>query len=263
MANRVTLKVENGVADVRLNRPEKLNALDNAMFRSLVDTGELLKSRTDVRAVVLSGEGTSFCSGVDLSSFQKMASSDTAESVEDKSEQRMTHLGQQAAWVWQEIDVPVIGAIAGHALGGGFQIAMGPDIRLVHPETKLSVLEIRWGLTADMGATVLLPPNVRMDVMKELFFTGKIVTGIEAVNLGLATRVSDNPHAEAMELAHEIAQKNPEAIKRMKKMLNAIEATNVATRFESERENINALIGSPNQKEAIKAFFEKRTPKFS
>jgi enoyl-CoA hydratase/carnithine racemase len=233
------------------------------MFRSLVDTGELLKSRTDVRAVVLSGEGTSFCSGVDLSSFQKMASSDTAESVEDKSEQRMTHLGQQAAWVWQEIDVPVIGAIAGHALGGGFQIAMGPDIRLVHPETKLSVLEIRWGLTADMGATVLLPPNVRMDVMKELFFTGKIVTGIEAVNLGLATRVSDNPHAEAMELAHEIAQKNPEAIKRMKKMLNAIEATNVATRFESERENINALIGSPNQKEAIKAFFEKRTPKFS
>ena len=263
MANRVTLKVENGVADVRLNRPEKLNALDNAMFRSLVDTGELLKTRTDVRAVVLSGEGTSFCSGLDLSAFQKMASPDTTEAVEDESEQRMTHLGQQAAWVWQEIDVPVIGAIAGHALGGGFQIAMGPDIRLVHPETKLSVLEIRWGLTADMGATVLLPPNVRMDVMKELFFTGKIVTGIEAVNLGLATRVSDNPHLEAMEMAHEIARKNPEAIKRMKRMLNAIEATNVATRFESERENINALIGSPNQKEAIKAFFEKRTPKFS
>mgnify|MGYP006087261299 FL=1 len=263
MANRVTLKVENGVADVRLNRPEKLNALDNAMFRSLVDTGELLKTRTDVRAVVLSGEGTSFCSGLDLSAFQKMASPDTTEAVEDESEQRMTHLGQQAAWVWQEIDVPVIGAIAGHALGGGFQIAMGPDIRLVHPETKLSVLEIRWGLTADMGATVLLPPNVRMDVMKELFFTGKIVTGIEAVNLGLATRVSDNPHLEAMEMAHEIARKNPEAIKRMKRMLNAIEATNVATRFESERENINALIGSPNQKEAIKAYFEKRTPKFS
>ena len=263
MANRVTLKVENGVADVRLNRPEKLNALDNAMFRSLVDTGELLKTRTDVRAVVLSGEGTSFCSGLDLSAFQKMASPDTTEAVEDESEQRMTHLGQQAAWVWQEIDVPVIGAIAGHALGGGFQIAMGPDIRLVHPETKLSVLEIRWGLTADMGATVLLPPNVRMDVMKELFFTGKIVTGIEAVNLGLATRVSDNPHLEAMEMAHEIARKNPEAIKRMKRMLNAIEATNVATRFESERENINALIGSPNQKEAIKAYFEKRAPKFS
>ena len=265
MANRVTLKVENGVADVRLNRPEKLNALDNAMFRSLVDTGELLKSRTDVRAVVLSGEGSSFCSGLDLASFQKMASSDADadEAVEDKSEQRMTHLGQQAAWVWQEIDVPVIGAIAGHALGGGFQIAMGPDIRLVHPETILSVLEIRWGLTADMGATVLLPPNVRMDVMKELYFTGKIVTGIEAVELGLATRVSDNPHSEAMGMAHEIAEKNPEAIRRMKKMLNAIESQDVARRFESERENINALIGSPNQKEAVKAYFEKRAPKFS
>ena len=131
MTDRVTLKVENGVADVRLNRPEKLNALDNAMFRSLVDVGELLKNSTDVRAVVLSGEGTSFCSGLDLSSFQKMSSSDIDEVVEDKPEQRMTHLGQQAAWVWQEIEVPVIGAIAGHALGGGFQIAMGPDIRLV------------------------------------------------------------------------------------------------------------------------------------
>ncbi len=263
MTNRVTLKVENGVADVRLNRPEKLNALDNAMFRSLVDVGESLKNSTDVRAVVLSGEGTSFCSGLDLSSFQKMSSSDIDEVVEDKPEQRMTHLGQQASWVWQEIEVPVIGAIAGHALGGGFQIAMGPDIRLVHPQTKLSVLEIRWGLTADMGATVLLPPNVRMDVMKELFFTGKIVTGAEAVSLGLATRVSDDPHSEAMQMAHEIAQKNPEAIKRMKKMLNAIESQDVVTRFQSERENINALIGSPNQKEAVNAYFEKRAPKFS
>jgi enoyl-CoA hydratase/carnithine racemase len=114
-----------------------------------------------------------------------------------------------------------------------------------------------------MGATVLLPPNVRMDVMKELFFTGKIVTGVEAVSLGLATRVSDNPHFEAMQMAHEIAQKNPEAIRRMKKMLNAIESQDVVSRFQSERENINALIGSPNQKEAINAYFEKRAPKFS
>ena len=161
MSDRVLVSVVDGVADVRLNRPEKLNALDSAMFKALVDAGESLKDRSDVRAVVLSGEGRSFCAGLDFSSFQAMGTSKEDKNepdAVDHLEGRITHLGQQAAWVWQELQVPVIGAISGHALGGGFQIAMGPDIRLVHPETKMSVLEIRWGLVPDMGASVLLPP---------------------------------------------------------------------------------------------------------
>ena len=129
MSERVTVNIKDGVADVRLNRPEKLNALDNAMFRAIVDAGENLKRRSEVRAIVLSGEGRSFCAGLDFSSFQAMGTDEKDnknEVSEDHLEGRITHLGQQAAWVWQELEVPVIGAISGHALGGGFQIAMGP-----------------------------------------------------------------------------------------------------------------------------------------
>ena len=265
MSDRVLVSINDGVADVRLNRPEKLNALDGAMFKALVDAGESLKDRADVRAVVLSGEGRSFCAGLDFSSFQEMGSSQEKNETdpEDGLQGRITHLGQQAAWVWQELEVPVIGAISGHALGAGFQIAMGPDIRLVHPDTKMSVLEIRWGLLPDMGASVLLPPLVGLDVAKELYFTGRMISGTEAAQLGIATRVSENPRADAMELAAEIAEKNPEAIRRMKTILNGIGERSTTQRFAAEREHIGALIGSPNQKEAVSAFFEKRTPKFT
>lgn len=268
MTDRVTIAIADGVADVRLNRPEKLNALDNAMFREIVAAGESLKGRDDVRAVVLSGEGRSFCAGLDFSSFQKMGDSDggdggAATSALDSTDGRITHLGQQAAWVWQELEVPVIGAISGHALGGGFQIAMGPDIRLVHPETKLSVLEIRWGLVPDMAASVTLPPLVGLDVAKELYFTGKMISGTEAAELGVCTRTSDDPHSEAMGLAAEIATKNPEAIVRMKDILNGLPSRTTAERFAAEREHIGALIGSPNQVEAVKAFFEQRPPEFT
>ena len=265
MSDRVLVNVNDGVADVRLNRPEKLNALNGAMFKALADAGKSLKERSDVRAVVLSGEGRSFCAGLDVSSFQEMGSSQEKNETdpEDALQGRITHLGQQAAWVWQELEVPVIGAISGHALGAGFQIAMGPDIRLVHPDTKMSVLEIRWGLVPDMGASVLLPPLVGLDVAKELYFTGRMISGTEAVQLGIATRVSENPRADALELAAEIAEKNPEAIRRMKTILNGIGERSTAQRFAAEREHIGALIGSPNQKEAVSAFFEKRTPKFT
>jgi len=265
MSDRVLLNVVDGVADVRLNRPEKLNALDSAMCKALTDAGESLKDRSDVRAVVLSGEGRSFCAGLDFSSFQEMGSAqgDNKTDNSDHLGGRITHLGQQAAWVWQELEVPVIGAISGHALGAGFQIAMGPDIRLVHPDTKMSLLEIRWGLVPDMGASVLLPPLVGLDVAKELYFTGRMISGSEAAQLGVATRVSENPHADAMELAREIAGKNPEAIRRMKLILNGIGERSTSERFAAERDHIGALIGSPNQKEAVSAFFEKRTPKFT
>ena len=264
MSERVTVTVEGGIADVRLNRPEKLNALDTAMFRAIVEAGESLKGRSDVRAVVLSGEGRSFCAGLDFESFQAMGDADGSSSGDGlaPSDGRITHLGQQAAWVWQELEVPVIGAIDGHALGGGFQIAMGPDIRLVHPDTKMSVLEIRWGLVPDMGASVLLPPLVGLDVAKELYFTGRMISGTEAAELGVATRTSDDPHAEAMDLAAEIATKSPDAIWRMKDLLNGASHRSTAERFAAERKHIGALIGTPNQLEAVTAFFEKRAPEF-
>jgi enoyl-CoA hydratase/carnithine racemase len=175
---------------------------------------------------------------------------------------RITHLGQQAAWVWQELEVPVIAAVHGVALGGGCQVALGADIRIAAPDAQFSVLEIRWGLTPDMTATAILPHLVGLDVAKELTFTGRMVTGTEAAQIGLATKVSETPLDDALAIAHEIAGKNPLAVRGAKRLLNASPGRDVAEQFRDERETIGSLIGSPNQIEAVMAFFEKRAPVF-
>ncbi|HEX2851214.1 MAG TPA: crotonase/enoyl-CoA hydratase family protein [Acidimicrobiales bacterium] len=275
MSDRVKVTIDGGVADVRLNRADKLNALDPAMFQAIVEAGETLKGEAGVRAVVLSGEGRGFCAGLDFSSFQAMAGdaapdrgeTQTAPRSGDSSilstSDRITHLGQQAAWVWAELPVPVIAAVHGVALGGGLQVALGADIRIVAPDARLSVLEVRWGLTPDMTATWFLPRLVAPDVAKELTFTGRMVSGEEAARIGLATKVSTTPLDDALALAAEIASKSPHAIRGAKRLIDASLGRSAAEQFADERATIGSLIGSPNQVEAVKAYFEKRDPAFA
>jgi enoyl-CoA hydratase/carnithine racemase len=275
MSDRVSITIDNGIADVRLDRPDKLNALDQAMFQAIADAGESLKGDARVRVVVLSGEGRGFCAGLDFGSFQAMAGDDAAapEGSADEGGRplgavgetggRITHLGQQTSWVWQELEVPVIAAIHGPALGGGLQIALGADIRIVAPDAKLSVLEARWGLIPDMTGTVMLPKLVGLDVAKELTFTGRMVSGEEAVRIGLATSVADDPRAAALALAAELATKSPDALREGKRLLNLSGTRPAADQLHDERVTMGALIGSPNQVEATMAYFEKRAPRFT
>jgi enoyl-CoA hydratase/carnithine racemase len=266
----VTVSIEGGVADVRLNRPDKINALDVPMLRALVDTGEQLKDDPSVRVVVLSGEGRGFCAGLDFGNIQAMAGGDgeTAGSGDGVLRQigdttgRITHLGQQAAYVWQELDRPVVAAVHGVALGGGCQIALGADIRIIAPDTRFSVLEIRWGLVPDMTGTALLPLLVGLSMAKEMIFTGRMVAADEAIRLGLATRVSDAPREHALALAREIACKSPDAIGAAKTLLNRSLHAPLSDQFLAERQAIRPLIGSKNQVEAMMAYFEDRTPEF-
>ena len=275
MSDRVTITIEGGIADIRLARPDKINALDGAMFAAIAEAGAALKDDPSVRVAVLSGEGRGFCAGLDFSAFQSMAgdgAGETAAPVDDTSagpvaavmgtEGRITHLGQQAAWVWTEVPVPVIAAIHGPCLGGGLQIALGADIRIVAPDAKLSVLEMRWGLIPDMTGTVMLPRLVGIDVATELTMTGRMVSGEEAARIGLATRVADDPRAAALELAAEIAEKSPVAIRHAKRLLSLSGTRPVAEQFLDERTTMASLIGSPDNIEAVTAYFEKRPPVF-
>jgi enoyl-CoA hydratase/carnithine racemase len=267
VSDRVTINVEGGVADVRLNRPDKLNAVDVPMFRALAEAGESLKTNPSVRAVVLSGEGRGFCSGLDFSSFQAMAGEereggDGGLTDVGRREGRITNLGQQAAYVWTELPQPVIAAVHGAAVGAGIQIALACDIRIIAPDAKMSVLEIRWGLIPDMTGTQMLPRLVGLDVAKELAFTGRMVSGEEAVQLGLATRLSDDPRADALELAREIASKNPYATRGVKALINMAGQVPLEDAFKAEERTMMSLIGSPNNVEAVTAFFEKRDPTF-
>jgi enoyl-CoA hydratase/carnithine racemase len=264
--SRVTVSVTGGVADVRLNRPDKLNALDQAMFDALVEAGERIRQDPSVRAVVLSGEGRGFCSGLDFASFQAMAGSGGGTGVTTRLGRRptgrITNHGQQAAYVWTELPVPVIAAVHGVALGGGLQIALGADLRLVAPDARLSVLEIRWGLIPDMTGTHMLRRLVALDVAKELTWTGRMVSGEEAVDLGLATRLSDDPRRDALALAAELAASSPDAIRGAKQLLNQSGLVGPEQQFRDESMVMGSLIGSANQVEAVTAFFEKRAPVF-
>jgi enoyl-CoA hydratase/carnithine racemase len=269
--DRVTVDIVDRVADVRLNRPDKLNALDPAMFVAIAEAGARLAAEPSVRAVVLSGAGRAFCAGLDFGTFTALAGQNGAEAADDggpgfgalaETDGRITHLGQQVAHVWSEVPAPVIAAVTGHCLGGGLQIALGADLRFVHPEAKLSVLEIRWGMTPDMTLSATLPRLVGIDVAKELTWTGRMLSGIEAHALGLATRLSDDPLADAFALAREIAGKSPEAIKGTKRLFDESGRVSLAQQYADERTTIAGIVGQPNHIEAVTAFFEKRDPVF-
>ena len=265
--DRVTISIEDGIADVRMNRADKRNALDNAMFTSLAAAGDYLKTLSELRAVVLSGDGASFCAGLDFGSFQAMAQGLSGQggsvNAGAMSDGRITHLAQQVCWVWQEVPVPVIAAVHGHALGGGMQIALGADIRIVHPDTQLSVREVHWGLIPDMTGTLMLSRLVRPDIVKDLVFSARVFSGAEGFELGVVTRLSKTPQADAMDLAQEIAGRSPDAVRGAKKLINLMANDGAAQQFAAEREVIGKLIGGANQVEAVMSHFEKRPPKFN
>ncbi|PLC07452.1 enoyl-CoA hydratase [Variovorax sp. RO1] len=260
-----------GVVELQLARADKMNALDPAMFDALVEAGQALRDDKSVRAVVIAGRGKAFCAGLDMASFERMgqgAASDVLGAAAGGTDlvartHGLSNAAQQVAMVWREVPVPVIAAVHGVAFGGGLQVALGADIRLVAADTKLSVMEIKWGLVPDMAGMVLMRELARTDVVRELTFTGRIFSGEEAVRLGLATRVAADPLAEALQMAHEIAAKNPDAIRAGKRLLNASLAHSAAELLIAESVEQQALIGSPNQLEAVKANIERRAPQFS
>jgi enoyl-CoA hydratase/carnithine racemase len=261
MSDRVSISIDGeGIADVRLNRADKMNACDLAMIEALATAGNDLAQNGSLRAVVLSGEGQAFCAGLDVTLFAKFDQG--VDALLDRDTDSPANFVQRAAWVWTALPVPVIAAIHGVAFGAGFQVALGADIRFVTPDAKLSAMEIKWGLIPDMTGPTSLRKLVGVDFAKELLFTGRIVLGTEAVERGLATHLSESPRDEALELARQIAQRSPDAVRAAKQLLSDADENAVAGRFAREAQLQRSLIGSANQVEAIRANLEKRPPKF-
>jgi len=259
---RVRIDLKDGIADVRLARADKLNAVDLPMFVALVEAGKTLSRDASVRAVVLSGEGRAFSAGIDLSSISGVGERKAGPNLFDRSPESPANLAQRAAWIWQEVPAPVIAAVHGVAYGAGLQIALGADIRFVAPDAKLSIRETYWGLVPDVALTQTLRNIVGLDVAKELTFTARIVSGSEAVALRLATHLSDDPHRDALALAHEIAERSPDAVRASKKLFNTALLGSVADGLLLETELQKQVAGGANQREAVQAHFEKRPPRF-
>lgn len=263
-SERVSISVADGIADVRLNRPDKLNAIDPAMFSALSEAPAEIAKRGEVRAVVLSGSGRAFCAGLDLGSLGG-GSADGGGIPSDITERThgAANLFQHAVWGWRELPVPVIAAVTGVAFGGGLQIALAADVRIVAPDAQLAVMEVRWGLVPDMAGYVLMRGLVRDDVARELTYTARKVTGTEAVTLGLATRTADDPLAAAFDLAREIAARSPRAVRAAKRLFAvAADAPADQILLEESREQ-QPLLSGPDAAEALTAQLEGRPPKFT
>ncbi|MBH0122545.1 crotonase/enoyl-CoA hydratase family protein [Rhodococcus sp. CX] len=261
--HRVRIDVDElGVATVTLDRAEKHNALDSAMFDALVDATARLAVDRRVRAVVLHGAGKSFCSGLDITGLADRKGMGPRDLLAREDGQVAGH-GQRAAYGWSRVPAPVIAAITGNCFGGGLQIALGADIRFATPDARLSIMEVKWGLVPDMGITQSLPRLVGLDVAKELTFTGRIITGAEAKKLGLVTHVVDDPLAAASELAREIAGKSPHAVQAAKRLYEETwTGSDPASALMLESTLQVELMGSPNQVEAVTAGTAGRAPAF-
>ncbi|RYE01930.1 MAG: crotonase/enoyl-CoA hydratase family protein [Sphingomonadales bacterium] len=253
---RVAMEMRDGVADVRLARGDKMNALDPAMFSGIIEAIRELEAMPGLRAVVLSGEGRAFCAGLDMASMMSVGSG-----LDPKSRAHgLANDFQQVAWGWRTLGVPVIAAIHGVAFGGGLQIASGADVRIAAPGTRLSVMEIKWGIVPDMAGYALWKGNVRDDHLRELSYTAREFDAEEGLAMGFVSRIAEDPHAEAMALAQAIAGRNPHAIRAAKRLAN-LEGDAAATLIAETAEQV-ALLRTANQIEAVMANMQKRAPVF-
>jgi enoyl-CoA hydratase/carnithine racemase len=261
LKDRVTVTIEGGVAHVLLDRADKMNALDDAMFDAIVDAGRHLFETAAARCVVLSGAGRAFCAGLDLAAMGR------TDGHRDGSLTDRTHGNanrpQQAAVVWRKLPIPVIAAVHGVCFGGGLQIAGGADIRVAAPDARLAVMEVKWGLVPDMGGYLLWRGNVRDDVLRELTYTHREFSGEEAGRFGFATHVDANPLARAMAIAQDIAGKSPHAIRAAKALANRVPELSADQILLEESREQHKLMHSRNQREAVLAGLEKRPAKFA
>ncbi|MDX1405127.1 MAG: crotonase/enoyl-CoA hydratase family protein [Woeseiaceae bacterium] len=262
MSERLGLQIDDGIAEVMLNRADKRNALDMAMFEALIETGDSLKDMPSLRAVVLHGAGEHFCAGIDVSVFSGEGIAAAGEGLMQPRPGSAANLFQSAAWVWQEIPVPVIAALHGVVFGGGLQVALGADIRYATPDAQLSIMEIKWGLIPDMAISSTARRVVPPDRLKELAYTGRIVSGQEALVIGLVTDVAEQPLDAARQIATDIAGRSPDAIRAIKSLLRDTWQSDAPASLHREAELQSAVMRGDNQAEAVLANLEKRRPRF-
>lgn len=269
MKDRVSITMlEGGIADVRLIRSDKMNALDPAMFAGIAEAINELKAMKGLRVVVLSGEGKAFCAGLDLSNFTAAPPEGggdnpaSGRSLAGRSH-GITNLAQFVAWGWREVPAPVIAAGHGVIFGGGLQVFSGADVRFIHPDTRCAVMEMKWGLVPDMAGFALWRGNVRDDVLRELTYTNREFKGAEAQTLGFATHVTENPLEDAMALAKVMAGKHPAAMQGVKRLCNATAEASDAALLQMESDEQDKVMRTPNQIEAVMAEMQKRPAVFA
>lgn len=261
MTDKVETRIDGHVAEVMLNRPDKFNALDVETFQALDSAARTIAGNKQVRAVILHGAGDNFCAGIDLGVLQG-GGENVARALLAPVEGSIANLAQRAAYGWRELPVPVICAIQGITYGGGFQIAMGADLRYAAANSQFSIMESKWGLIPDMAISTTLRDILSPDKVKELAWSGRVFDAQEALRLGLVTAIEDEPLEAAREMAATISRRSPDAIRGIKRLVNESWSRSEKAALELEMQIQVGVLTSPNQAEAVRANLEKRTPDF-
>lgn len=261
MYERLEIEIKDHVAEVRLNRPEKKNALDAVFFEELAAAGEALQDNADIRAVVMYGNGGCFCAGIDTSALMQFASDIDGMRAElaERSAGDRGNKFQRPTVAWQELKVPVIAAIEGVAFGAGIQLALAADFRFMAPDARMAIMEAKWGIIPDMGISQSLPQLMRADQAKELIMTGRILDAQEALALGLTTYVANDPVAAAKDMAADLAARSPDSIQASKTLVDTLWGEG-RDQLVLEGELQSKIIGHPHQMETVMAQMQKRAP---
>lgn len=259
-SDHLVTSVSDGIARVELARPDKLNGLTLDMLDGLVQTARRLRSDRTVRGIVITGQGASFCAGLDFGTVMKNPAG-VARSFIPRP-WLGTNTFQEACWAWRRIPVPVVAAVRGHCYGGGVQIALGADFRMTTPDAQWSVLEAKWGLIPDMSGVQALSQQVGLDVAKRLTMTGEVIDGLEAVRLGLATEATDDPVRAAYDLLGRIATRSPDSVAATKRIFERTWTSGARRTFRWERLEQAVLLGAANTKVVRSAVAEKVDPRY-
>ncbi|WP_163338891.1 crotonase/enoyl-CoA hydratase family protein [Desulfopila sp. IMCC35008] len=247
--DRVQLDIEENIAYVTLNRPDKHNGLDEEMLLSLIHTARTIRKDRSIRCVILQGNGPSFCAGLDFGYVAKhpiMVPKYFAKLPWTKANNF-----QRVAHIWRELPIPVIAVIHGNCFGGGMQIILACDYRIAEPDANLSILEMKWGLIPDMSGMVTLSRLTRVDIAQELTMTGRFFSGQEGAEYGLISKISADPLAEARELARTICEKSPDAIAATKYLFKKTWKKDTRMALLWERLTQLRLFASKNQRIAM------------
>jgi len=248
--NRVELEIKEGIAFVRLNRPEKHNALDLAMFDGINRTIDKIKKDKNVRVVIVSGNGESFSSGLDVKSL--LSSGKGALKLLWKWLPGNANQAQKVSIGWRRLKVPVIMALHGKCWGGGMQVALGGDFRFASPDCSLAIMEARWGLIPDMGGTPGLMECVSADHAIRLAMTAEPVDAKRAQEIGLITEVADDPLKAAKKLAENLIERSPDTNRVIKKIYHQIWSLSERRILAKETLNQIKVLFGKNQKIAVK-----------
>ncbi|MEM9585553.1 MAG: crotonase/enoyl-CoA hydratase family protein [Pseudomonadota bacterium] len=255
--SHVTTEITDKIAHVTLARPDKMNAISLEMLEEVIAAAHALKG-AEINCVLLSGEGRAFCAGIDLMSLSALVGQDMQEVLVKRTHGQRNSF-QEFALAWRDLEVPVIAALHGVCFGAGLQLAAGADIRIAAPDTRLSIMEMKWGLVPDMGGMVLLPRLLRSDVLRRLVYTADVIDAVQAERWGLVTERADDPKARALELARTIAQQSPSALRAAKSLIAQAESDEAAQVLRAEAQAQAELIGKPDQMVAIARGMAKKT----